>query len=197
MTSRFILPVLAVLLLTTAPVLAQDASAETPRAEKSLADMWDKKYGDKKHDGEKGERRAAWKADKEKMKDMTPEQRHEFMESRAAERKAEMMAEIEKMPPEKQEEARKKMAEFEAKREAVRKELMGLPPEERAARMEELHKEMKEKHKGDREAKFKKRWNDASAEDRAAFCARSVEKCTGGEDEPRLCVKAKDLCNAQ
>lgn len=189
---RYILPFAAVLLLAAAPAMAE--TAPSPAAG-SLAAMWDKKpHGDKDHHGKKRMKHADWKADKEKMKSMSPAERAAFMERRHAERKEAMLAHIEKLPAGQQAEARRRMEEFEARREATRKELMALSPEQREARMEQMHKDMKEKHKAERAARFEKRWNDATADDRTAFCAKAAENCKGAEDDPRLCAAAKTKC---
>lgn len=193
MNARFILPAFAALMLTATPVLAEDKPAGKAKyADKSIVEMWDRKDGEgKRYKG--GERRADWQAEKEKIKALSPEERAAYMEKKQAERKARMQERIEKMPPEKQAEARAKMEEFEARRAAVKQELMALPPEEREARMKELQNDMKAKYGAAHEDRFQKRWDNASADDRAAFCERAATEC-GGDDKPRLCAKATEIC---
>jgi hypothetical protein len=178
--------------------IADDAPPPPPggdeaRPPRNLADMWDHKRGERGPGGGKGHREE-WKAQMEKMKDMSPEEREAYKEKFMAEKRAKMEERISKLPPEKQEEARKRMAEFEAKRKQMHDELMALPPEEREARMKEMSKEFFEKNREKHTEKFKERWDKASDEDKAAFCAKAKDHCTGGDDEPYLCQQSATVC---
>ncbi len=189
MKSMVLLPVAAAFLFTAIPALAQDGPRHGgPRGERGLVEMLEHKRGPG------GEGRAEkWKEEREKVKAMSPEEREKFMEARHAERRAKMEERIKEMPPEKQEEARAKMAEFDARREKMREELMALPPEEREAKMEEMHEKMKEEHKARRAEAVEKTWEESSAEERKAFCDAAATKCGDGEDSV-VCAKAKTAC---
>lgn len=127
MKSLALLPVMALILITAAPVTVRAADPEPPSF---------------RNDGQ-------WREDREKMKSMSPQEREKFMAERQAARQAKIEEYINSLPPEEQGAARDKMGEMEARRSQLRQELMALPPEERRARMKELREERREM-RGDR-----------------------------------------------
>jgi hypothetical protein len=84
-------------------------------------------------------------------------------------------------------------------REKLKNELMGLPPEERKAKMDELRKEMLEKRqerRTERKEEFENKWDDATPDEREAFCSHAKEKCQehGGG---MICETLQEKCAAR
>jgi TolA-binding protein len=99
-----------------------------------------------------------------------------------------MRNKFESLPPEKQEELRKK-------REEIREELRGLSPEDRQKRMEEMRQEFSQKHEEARKERMKKmdeRWDEAPPEKKEMFCEHVNKKCA--EDGGFACDAAKSRC---
>lgn len=104
---------------------------------------------------------------------------------------------LESLPPEQRAEARQHYEEIEEKRRLLRAELESLPPEERAARMEELRAQfsaMKEEHHADFQERFRARWENATDDERRAFCANARSHCAEGHR--RSCAMAKGHCDS-
>lgn len=217
MKTRFLLPALAAVLLCSAAVPAAHAAANgfTPGSFQLAADdsaTDDSSLNDMFKGDRGGERGEKWKAEMEKMKDMSPEEREAHKQELMADKKKKMEERISQLPPEQQDEARKRMEEFEAKRKAMHDELMALPPEERAKRMKEMGQQMRGQNDGKRMERMKENWGKASPEEKQAFCARVSGRCAdmmntpdGGGDAKAagrggrggggmLCEKAKTLC---
>ncbi len=105
---------------------------------------------------------------------------------------------IERLPPERQEQARERLDQFEERRRALRQELMDLPPDERAARMEELRSEFRQHREGRQQEfreTFEQRWDNASEADRQRFCSQARTRCSeGGDVAGRACAFVDRAC---
>ncbi len=115
--------------------------------------------------------------------------RRDEMRGNAESSKEMMRDKFQDLPPEKQDELR-------ARRDEIEKELSGLSPEDRAARIKELRAEWSQKHEMGREERsknFDERWDNASPDDRLEFCASIRKKCytEGGV----VCQTAKLRCS--
>jgi len=87
---------------------------------------------------------------------------------------------------------------FGEKRRHMKEELMKLPPEERKARIEQLKQQMsseKTEKLQHRKEEFQSKWDKASPEDRAKFCANVKQKCAEG-GRKFACEIAESKCAA-
>lgn len=97
-----------------------------------------------------------------------------------------MEEKIRTMPPEQQDEARRKLERVRQEHEALRRELAELPPEKRKARMEEMkaqHESERAEKRAEFHRKFKEHWDGASESERADFCAGARERCADGGEK--------------
>jgi len=116
-----------------------------------------------------------------------------------AEKRQKMKERIESLPPEQQEEARRRLQEMQEKRRKLAEELKNLPPEEREARMAALREQFREQREKQREEfrqKFQERWEDASAEERAEFCDNARERCEN-DGKKKACAFAEKACSSE
>ena len=79
------------------------------------------------------------------------------------------------------------------KREALREELMKLPPDQRRQRIQELKQKFQERHQ-ERQQAFEDKWGKASPEQRAKFCEGVAQKCASGGSDSPACTLAQKTC---
>lgn len=91
--------------------------------------------------------------------------------------------------------------EFRAKKAELMRQLQNLPPEERRQKIEELKAEAAQRRQQALDTKkqqFQAKWDQASPEKRAKFCANVTRRCADIEADGKgrmfACAVAKDKC---
>lgn len=77
-------------------------------------------------------------------------------------------------------------------KQRLKEELMSLPLEERAARLQELKAAHLQRCEA-REKKLEEKWQNAGSEERAYFCQKLQQKCQQ-ENKKFVCDLARDKC---
>jgi hypothetical protein len=87
------------------------------------------------------------------------------------------------------------------KRQALREQLMQLPPDERKAKIQELKQSMaqqREQKLEQKKADFQSKWDKATPEQRTKFCSNVQQKCNGGDSNGEFaCKVAQAQCAGQ
>lgn len=85
----------------------------------------------------------------------------------------------------------------EDRRANLKRQLEALPPEQRKAKIEQMKQDFAQK-KEEKKAAFDNRWNQATPEQKAKFCASAQQKCNaGGQGGDFACKVAQNRCAGQ
>ncbi len=82
---------------------------------------------------------------------------------------------------------------FRQRKEALKQQLMQLPPDQRRQRIQELKEQFKQRF-SERKQKFDEKWNNASPEQKSKFCGKISERCTGDQADSPGCQLAQERC---
>ena len=82
-------------------------------------------------------------------------------------------------------------------KQALRQQLMKLPPDQRRQRMQELRQKFQQQRQqrlAERQQKFSDKWSKASPEQRSKFCSNIVQRCSGEDADKPRCQLAQTAC---